>query len=134
MKKQILMVLSFALIGVVTLQAQGQMPRRTVEERVKIVKEKLVDFKLDNDKSVQTDSVFSSFYRSIDKMREEMMSGGGQPDREVMREKFQKLAAERDEKLKKIFTEDQYKKWKDVIEPTLRPQRGGGGGNTGEKN
>ena len=49
-----------------------------------------------------------------------------------MREKMQKLQAERDDKLKKIFTDDQYKKWKDEIEPTTRPQRGGngGGGNT----
>jgi periplasmic protein CpxP/Spy len=60
-----------------------------------------------------------------------MRAGGGQPDREAMREKFQKLAGERDEKLKGIFNEDQFKKWKDEIEPSLRPQRrnGGGGGN-----
>ena len=56
-------------------------------------------------------------------------AGGGTPDRDQMREKSQKMMADRDEKLKKIFNEDQYKKWKDEIEPSMRPQRQGGGGN-----
>jgi protein CpxP len=44
-----------------------------------------------------------------------------------MMEGRKKLMEERDEKLKKIFTDEQYKKWKDEIEPTTRPQRQGGG-------
>jgi periplasmic protein CpxP/Spy len=125
MLKKIILFLVAALTGMITVQAQGQggYQRRTVEERVKIVMDKLADFKLDKDKAAQTDSTFSSFYRSQDKMREEMMSGGGQPDRDAMREKFMKLAGERDEKLKKIFTDEQFKKWKSDIEPSLRPQR-----------
>jgi protein CpxP len=34
-----------------------------------------------------------------------------------------KLNIDRDEQLKQIFTDDQFKKWKDDIEPALRPQR-----------
>jgi len=134
MKSKILFLAGLALCTVFSVQAQGGMPRRTIEERVKAVMEKLADFKLDKDKTALTDSAFTAYYKSQDKMREEMMSGGGMPDRDAMREKMQKFAAERDDKLKKIFTEDQFKKWKDEIEPTTRPQRPGGGGRNGSNN
>ena len=52
-----------------------------------------------------------------------MMSSGGTPDRDVMRAKMLKLNIDRDEQLKLIFTDDQFKKWKDDIEPAMRPQR-----------
>ncbi len=55
-----------------------------------------------------------------------MRAGGNPPDREQMREKTEKMNADRDEKLKKIFNEQQYKKWKEEIEPNMRPQRRGG--------
>ena len=136
MKKAILLI-AIVLTGVLAVQAQGGgggFQRRTPEERLKMTKEKLVDLKLNQDQTTKSDSVFMDSYRAQDKIFEEMRASGGQPDREAMREKMQKLAGERDEKLKKIFTEDQFKKWKDEIEPTTRPQRGGGGGNRGGGN
>jgi hypothetical protein len=49
-----------------------------------------------------------------------------------MREMQQELMAARDEKLQGIMTEEEYKKWKGEVEPSLRPARGagapGGGG------
>ncbi|THU41969.1 hypothetical protein FAM09_07660 [Niastella caeni] len=128
MKKTILL-LTIAIIGVLGVQAQGGggFQRRTPEEKLKLTKEKLVDLKLDKDQIIKSDSVFMDFFKAQDKMFEEMRASGGAPDREQMREKNQKLIGERDDKLKKVFTEDQFKKWKDEIEPTLRPQRGGGG-------
>jgi periplasmic protein CpxP/Spy len=130
MKKKIVLFLAVTLSVVFSANAQGGQ-RRTAEERVKTAMDKLADFKLDKDKSALTDSAFMAYYKAQDKTREEMMAAGGTPDRDAMREKMQKFAAERDEKLKKIFTEAQYKKWKDEIEQTLRPQRppGGGGNN-----
>ena len=132
MKKAILL-LAIAITGVLAVQAQGGggggFQRRTPEERLKMTKEKLADLKLDKDQTTKSDSVFMDHFRAQDKMFEEMRAAGGSGDRDAMREKMQKLAADRDEKLKKIFTEDQFKKWKDEIEPALRPQRGGGGGN-----
>jgi protein CpxP len=134
MKKAILL-LAIAITGVLAVQAQGGggYQRRTPEERLKLTKEKLADLKLDKDQTTKSDSVFMDHYKAQDKMFEEMRAGGA-PDREQMREKMQKLAGERDEKLKKIFTEDQFKKWKDEIEPALRPQRGGGGNRGGGNN
>jgi biopolymer transport protein ExbB/TolQ len=131
MKKAILL-LAIAITGVLAVQAQGGGPgggqRRTPEERLKQVKEKLADLKLDQDQTTKSDTTFMEYFRAQNKMFEDMRAAGGAPDREAMREKMQKLAGERDDKLKKIFTEDQFKKWKDEIEPSLRPQRGGGGG------
>lgn len=117
-----------ALLSTTGVMAQGGMQRKTVEERVKEVKEKLADFKLDADKSAKTDSAFTVFYRESQKAMEEAMASGGQVDREAMRANRQKLADERDAKLKLIFTEEQFKKWKDEIEPSMRPQRGQRGG------
>jgi hypothetical protein len=128
MKKKIIVMGIAALLTTTGLMAQGGFQRKTVEERVKEVKEKLVDFKLDADKSAKTDSAFATFYRESQKMMEEAMASGGQVDREAMRANRQKLSDERDAKLKLIFTEEQFKKWKDEIEPSMRPQRGQRGG------
>ncbi len=135
MKKVVLLMTAVMLAGVLTTQAQGgggggNFQRRTVEERVKSVMDKLGDLKLDKDQTTKTDSVFTEYYRTRDKVMQDAMAGGAQPDREKMRETNQKLSADRDDKLKKIFTDEQFKKWKE-LEPTLRPQRGGGGGGNG---
>lgn len=127
MKKTIL-ILAIALIGTIGALAQGPGQQRSPEERAKQTMERLADLKLDKDQTEKTSAVFKEFYEARQKMMEEMRAGGGAPDRDAMMEKIQKMNADRDEKLKKIFTDDQYKKWKDEIEPTLRPQRGGGGG------
>ncbi|MCW3119705.1 MAG: hypothetical protein JWM28_3787 [Chitinophagaceae bacterium] len=130
MKTKLLLVLALLIAGTLVTNAQGGGPRHTVEERTKAAMDKLAEFKLDKDKSDQADSVFAQYYRMQDAKRQEMMSGGS-PDRDKMRSEMQKMAADRDDKLKKIFTEEQFKKWKDEIEPSLRPQRPGGNGNSG---
>lgn len=128
MKTKITWIVIFLVFGGITANAQG-FQRRTVEERVQIIQQKLDSaFKLDKAKLADADSVFANFYRATDKMREEMMSGGGQPDFQAMREKMQPLMDERDKKLQGILTADQFKTWKEQIEPSLRPRRQGGGG------
>ena len=130
MKKKMFLFAALALLAFCGVNAQPGGVQRSVPERVKLVMDKLVDFKLDKDKTALTDSAFTNYYRSQQKMMEDMRAAGGQPDRDKMMEGRKKLADERDEKLKKIFTDDQFKKWKDEIEPSTRPQRPGGGGNT----
>lgn len=124
MKKQIVLFMVAMLVTVASIMAQSQGgSRMTVEERVKVVNEKLRDFKLAPDKLAQTDSIFTSYYSTMQKEREAMMSSGATPDRDAMRGKMLKLNIDRDEQLKLIFTDDQFKKWKDDIEPAMRPQR-----------
>lgn len=121
MKKQLLFVLGLLLAGVMTANAQGPQ-RRTPEERTKAAIEKLTPaLGLDKTQEARTDSVFMDYYKAMDKLRESMQPGTP-PDRTV----FEKVGTERDDKLKKIFTEDQFKKFKDEVEATLRPQRRGG--------
>ncbi len=130
MKSKItLMISSFVLLAAIA-NAQGGFQRRTVEERVQIAQQKLDSaFNLDKAKLTETDTVFANYYRAQDKVREDIMSGGSQPDFHAMREKMQPLMDDRDKKLQSILTADQYKTWKDAIEPSLRPRRQNNGGN-----
>lgn len=124
MKKQITLLVIALVISSVAVMAQGQGGgnRLTVEERITALNEKLVPLNLDKDKLAKTDSVFVNYYTTVQKKREEMMAAGS-TDREEMRSKMQEYNKVRDDQLKMIFTDDQYKKWKAEIEPTMRPQR-----------
>ena len=90
------------LLGVASVNAQGGgFQRRTVEERVKTIHEKMDSaFNPGAQKLADIDSLFTSYYKAQDKLREEMMSGGERPDPQVMREKMQPLVTDRDDKLK----------------------------------
>jgi hypothetical protein len=121
-KLSLLAIFMFAVACFSYAQGGGfQMP--SPEERTKSVMEKLADLKLDKDQTVKTDTLFLNLYKAQAKRMEELRAGGGQIDRDAMRAEMEKRNAERDEKLKKIWTAEQFKKFKDEIEPTLR---GGG--------
>ncbi len=131
MKTRIMLTAVVLFISGIAANAQGGgFPRRTVEERLKAVDDKIAVFNLEKSKKDQADTIFTQFFKAQDAKRDEIM-GSGSPDREKMRSEMQKLSADRDEKLKSIFTDDQFKKWKDEIEPSLRPQRPNGGGKNG---
>ncbi len=118
MKTKISMLI--ALLFAATISTHAQMQRRTVEERVKSAMDKLTDsLKLNKDQQDKTTFVFTDYYTAQDKMREDSRASGNRPDRSVM----EKMVNDRDEKLKAIFTDEQYKKYKDEVEATLRPQR-----------
>jgi periplasmic protein CpxP/Spy len=124
MKKQMIVsVLAMWLTTIAVMAQDRGGARLTTQERVKAVNEKLADFKLAPDKLAKTDSVFTSYYTAVQTEREAMIATGGTPDRSAMRDKMLKLNIERDEQLKLIFTDEQFKKWKDDIEPAMRPQR-----------
>ena len=130
MKKTILaLALIFAIAGFSASAQGGGFQRPSIEERVKRAHDKLDSaFKLDAAKMTQVDSIFLNYYRATDKLRDEMMSGGGQPDFQAMREKMQPLTDDRDAKLKPVLGDDNFKIFKDQIEQTLRGRRPGGGG------
>ena len=129
MKKQLLLIVVAAMISITSVNAQGggNFQRRTPEERVKMVHDKLDSaFKMDAATMAKSDEVFLNFYKDSDKKMDEIRSAGGA--REEMMAARQKLVEERDAKLKSILTEEQMKIWKDQIEPSMRPQRPAGGG------
>ena len=126
MKLKFGFILTLLIAGVVVTNAQGG-SRRTVEERVQAVHAKMDSaFKLDTEKQVKADSAFANYYRQQDKIREEMRSGGERPDFQAMREKMQPALDARDKELKALLTDEQFKKWKEEIEPAMMPRRGGG--------
>lgn len=118
------LLLALLISGAIAVNAQGN--RRTVEERVKAIHEKMDSaFKLGAEQQAKVDTAFANYYRQQEKMREEMRSGGERPDFQAMREKMQPLTDARDKELRTLLTDEQFKKWKDEIEPAMMPRRGG---------
>jgi hypothetical protein len=128
MKKTIIALAIIMCAG--TAFAQGgpggfQMP--TPEERAKRVNFKMDSaFKLDAAKLKEVDALYIEFYKTQDKVREELMAGGGgQGMFQAIQEKMKPHQEALDAKLKPILGDDNFKIWKEQIEPTLR-RRGGG--------
>ena len=119
MNRKFIWMLCLLFLSAVSVFAQGGQ-RRTVEERVKMTMDTLnLNLKLDATQSASTDSVFTSFYNEMDKLRE----AGTRPEPSVMEAKI----AERDAKLKKIFTADQFTQfqaWDKARRERMRAQRG----------
>lgn len=131
MKKQVLLLAAAATFSIAAMaQGGGNFQRRTPEERLKPIHEKIDSaFKLEAAKLAQVDSVFIQSFRESDKKMDELRAAsGGQMDREATMAARQQLMDDRDKKLKAVLSEEQMKIWKEQIEPTTRPQRGGGGG------
>jgi hypothetical protein len=130
MKTKLTMLIALILMATTGIYAQG-MQRRTVPERVKATMDKITTpLGLNADQVTKTESVFTDYYTAQNKMFEDARSSGERPDRSA----FQKITDDRDAKLKTIFTDDQYTKFKNEVEATLRPQRRQGGGDGGGNN
>lgn len=130
MKKKFFLIAAAAVFSIGAMaQGGGNFQRRSPEERLKPIHEKIDSaFKLEAAKMAQVDSIFIQSFRESDKKMEELRAGGGQIDRDAMMAARQQMMDDRDKKLKAVLSEEQMKIWKEQIEPTTRPQRGGGGG------
>jgi len=124
MKKLGLLLLSVIVFATVTM-AQNQGPRNfDPKEMAKRQTEELtktLDLNKDQAKKVLELNTKMGEKRSA--MFQEMRDGGG--DREAMREKNAKMQEEQNAEMKKILTEDQYKKYEKYLEER-RAQRGQG--------
>ena len=125
MKKQLVFLIAL-LIGSSAMVFAQPGGRLTTEERVALAHNKFDSaFKLEAAKLALTDSAFAEYYRGQTAKLAELMSGGERPDREVMAAALKPLTDKRDEQLKGVLTEAQYKVWKDELEAALNPRRGG---------
>ncbi len=133
MKRNYLLLTSLLLLATLFAGAQGGgFQRASVEDRVKVVHNKIDSaFSLEADKLKKIDEVFTTYYKEQDKVLQELMQGGGRPDRDAMQAKTKPLADARDASLQGLLTADQYTTWKEKIEPTLRPGGGRGGSGRG---
>ncbi|HEY5408432.1 MAG TPA: hypothetical protein VIJ92_15165 [Ginsengibacter sp.] len=119
MKRKITMLIALILMATTGIYAQG-MQRMSVPDRVKATMDKITTpLGLSDSQASSTDSVFTDYYTSQAKMFQDARASGQRPDRDA----FQKMTDDRDAKLKAIFTPDQYTKFKNEVEATLRPQR-----------
>ncbi len=126
MKNKLTLLLGLLFAGIFSANAQGGQgngqgfQRRTVEERVKGIMERISDsLKLTKEELPGTEAAFTDYYKAQDKLRE-----GLQPGERPDRSQFEKLMADRDEALKKVWTEAQFKQFKEVLEPNMRRPRG----------
>lgn len=123
MKKQISLFVAAMAISISSLMAQA--PARTMstpEERTKQTMEKLADFNLKPDVRTKVETILTDFYKAQQTAMQEMRAAGNN-DRSAIQDKRKQLAEERDNKLKQVFTSEEYAKWISDIEPSLRPQR-----------
>lgn len=117
MKSKFTMLLAIALLA--SSAASAQMQQMSVEEMVTMAMEKLQPLQLNADQQQKTQPVFTDYYKNVQKIMKDARDSGQRPDRSV----FEKARNDRDESLKKIFTGDQFKKFKDEVEETLRGRR-----------
>lgn len=120
MKKQLIVLFAALFLILGSAFAQGQ--RMTVEERVALAMDK-IEAGLKPSETVRSGAktVLTEYYTNWQKAMEELRSNGA--DRERIGEARKKLSDERDAKLKNIFSAEQFAKWTNEVEPSLRPQR-----------
>lgn len=92
------------------------MQRQTPQETTKAAMEKLAPLNLNAEQATKTIVLFTEMYTQQQKAMEEMRAAGTMA-REAMMAKRKEMNDARDVKLKSIFTAEQFKKFKDEIEP-----------------
>jgi periplasmic protein CpxP/Spy len=110
MKNKILLSAILLLFATFSFaQAQGDTKKMTVDEKVKKTMSQLTpQLTLDNDQQSKLHVIYTDFYTAKEKLYEGLQPGA-QPDKAQK----EKLISERDEKIKDVLNEDQYKKFKD---------------------
>lgn len=102
-----------------------------VKEKVSNVVEKMdQSFKFEKTKRSAIEEIFTDFYTGQQKLKSNIQGpasglrqGLVQQDFQSVRKKNEALINERESRLKKELTEEEYKKWCDEIEPQLHTKR-----------
>jgi len=115
--KKILFICALVLVSSVAIVAQNNMRERMKERTEKYIK----DLKLDDKKAADFRKLYDD---SSERMQKEMstMRESGNQDRETMRSKMSKFSEERDAEIKKILTDDEFKRYQDIL--SKEPRRG----------
>lgn len=111
--------------------AQGP-SKRSVEERVAAVHELFEsNFRFDAAKLNRIDEIFSNFYLGQDRIRENiqappssgLVQGLVAQDFQSVRRTNDNNIAERDNRLRRVLSADEFRKWQEELEPMLRSPR-----------
>ncbi|MBO9617733.1 MAG: hypothetical protein J7539_01750 [Niabella sp.] len=126
MRARLRLILAIGLFLSVCKPAQAQ--KESVSDKVSATLEKFDEaIKPDKSKKSSLESVFTDFYTAQEKLRNNIQGpssplaqGLQQQDYQSVRKQNEALFADRDARLKKILNDDEFKKWKNSIEPSLR--------------
>lgn len=129
--KTAFVVLLSLILGYAPLRAQNNASNEDIKSKVTIAIDALDDaFKLDKAKKQNIEEIFSEFYQDQQKLKNNIQrpasglaQGLSSQDFQSVRKRNEALISERDNRLKKELTEDQYKKWKGDIEPSLHKRK-----------
>ncbi len=123
MKKQI--ITAWLLLFVILTNAQEPPKPPSIEERLKKTNELLLkEVQLNDGQLNQVETVFKNFFEAMDKLRKDNPPPPPPPPDPKVKEAMDKLVKERDEKIKQVLTEDQFKKFKEA-EKKLHPPKPG---------
>ncbi|MGE9311597.1 hypothetical protein ACLOAU_08125 [Niabella sp. CJ426] len=129
--KTAFVVLLSILLGYAPLSAQNNASNEDIKAKVNVAVEALDEaFKLEKSKKQNIEEIFSEFYQDQQKLKNNIQrpasglaQGLSSQDFQSVRKRNEALISERDNRLKKELTEDQYKKWKGDIEPSLHKRK-----------
>ncbi|MGJ7030712.1 hypothetical protein [Niabella hirudinis] len=122
MRNSFILVLGLLLALNTTLHAQ----KEGVADKVNTVLAKFdTTIKPDKAKRSSIETIFTDFYAAQDKLRNNIqgsstLAQGLQQDYQSVRKQNDRLFTERDSQLKKALSAEEYKKWKEDIEPSIR--------------
>lgn len=106
-----MIILVASIYSIQAQQGGNGAPRRSVEERVKMTMDRITDsLKLDAKQQPLTSVALTDYYKAQEKLREGLVPGT-RPEKTQM----DKLMTDRDEALKKIWSEAQFKKFKEMM-------------------
>lgn len=129
--KTVLIILLSVVLGYSPLIAQNNTSNEDIKAKVSTAVDALDEsFKLEKAKKNAIEEIFNDFYHEQQKLKNNIQrpasglaQGLASQDFQSVRKRNEALIAERDNRLKKELTEDQYKKWKGDIEPSLHKRK-----------
>ncbi|MBZ4189798.1 hypothetical protein [Niabella beijingensis] len=123
MRSRFILILGLFLALSTSLYAQ----KESVGDKVNTALTKFdAAIKPDKTKRSSLETIFTDFYKAQEKLRDNIqgsstpLAQGLQQDYQSVRKQNEGLFTERDDQLKKLLSADEYKKWKEEIEPSLR--------------
>jgi len=123
--KKVLFSMLFLLAGMQFGMAQERHKFKPVEEKTKDVMLQMQSLKLNDSATAKVSAIFTTFYESQQQIMRNYRNAEN-PDREAALTAMKKIGEDRDDSLKKILTDEQYKKYLSDIQPqiTVNRQRG----------
>jgi hypothetical protein len=124
MKKQVSVVILLLIAFVIKAQEPPKPP--TIEERLKKTNEILQkEVQLNTSQQKEVEAAYKNFFEGIDKLHKENPPPPPPPPDPKIKEAMDKLVKERDAKIEKILTPEQFKKYQEAAQKLHPPKPAG---------